>query len=249
MAIDIANLSIFCTTQCNLSCPLCACQWIMRRYPKYDLSIDALDRFIARCETIDVHFAWAWFTGGEPTLWPDLVEGIKRLHASPSFGKLRIKTNGVHIERLDPVIDKIDEVVITVHHENAKLAASLAGRKKFKFWAEHHRKVPDKPIPNSIPAPCICHHVPFYFDGRLYVCPGVAQVHPKRGIPLEDDDSSCPIERDFVAHFLARQKKARWQEICSQCISNGLVYRAQKHTQEEPIPVGEISVMVGRMNG
>lgn len=217
----------------------------MQSRPNYDMTLDELDRFIARCETLDVHFNWGWFTGGEATLWPGLIGGIERLAASPSFGNIRIKTNGAEIERLAPVMDKVAGVVWGVHPVNVKKAVSFIGEPKLGFWSEPHRVVPDEPIPDTSPAGCIC-PVAQYYDGRVYACPGPVQVLSKLGRPFDGPDVSCDVEEDFLAFYLQNAKTRCYQDICQQCLSNGKVYRHQKHTQEDAFDLLGVPAQRGR---
>jgi MoaA/NifB/PqqE/SkfB family radical SAM enzyme len=54
-------------------------------------------------------------TGGEPTLRADLVELCEQLH--PKARKLEISTNGLHPERLEPIIRRFPDIKIRVSLE------------------------------------------------------------------------------------------------------------------------------------
>lgn len=244
------NLSIFCTTRCNLRCPLCACRDLMDRVPGYDMGLDELRHFVARCEELQLHFAWAWFTGGEPTLWPNLVEGVRILAGSACFGKLRINTNGAAIEQLEPVIDLLANVRMSVYKSNAKRAAELAPvREQYKlgFWSEPHRKLPDGPVPNSLPGACIC-PIPGYFLGRVYVCPGAYGNLPRMGHRLDNPELSCHVDDDFATYYRQRMDTRFYSDCCQWCISNGIVYAAARPTQEDPVDVPGADLSRGRMD-
>ncbi|MHC4715339.1 MAG: radical SAM protein [Planctomycetota bacterium] len=244
----IPQLSIVATTRCNLNCPLCMIQWLMNARPREDLSLEQLGHFIRRCEQLEVFFPWAWFTGGEPTLWPHLEEGIRMLAASRSFGKLRINTNGAKVERLLPVIDLLANVRFSVYHTNADRARELfpqRQRYKLGFWSEPHRAAPEAPIEGGLPAPCIC-PIASYFDGRLYACPGGYSVAAKLGLPLDDPRFSCDVDDDFVSFYREHERSRLNQDICRSCLSNGVVYQQQEPTQETPVRLEEIQMMRGR---
>jgi hypothetical protein len=242
------NLSIIATTRCNLACPLCMLQWLMRDRPRYDLPLDELAHFITRCEEMELYFAWAWFTGGEPTLWPHLAEGVKMLSDSPSFGKLRLNTNGANIGALDPIRDKLANVRMSVYHANLEKAKELypiRAQYKIGFWSEPHRAAPEQPIDGGLPAPCIC-PIMSYFDRRVYVCPGGYSVAAKTGTPLDDPRYSISVDEDFAVFYEANETKRLNQPLCQSCLSNGVVYQQQESTQETPVDMGAIKVARGR---
>jgi len=191
----------------------------MRAQPDYSLTLDALDHFIARCETLGVHFALAGFTGGEPTLWPHLAAGIERMSASPVFGKLRLNTNGANLSVLDTVAHHLTSVRLSVHAGNtdltAKITAKDRARYKIKLWNRPHRAYAEHPIPNSTPAKCSC-PIPIYFDGRMYICPGAL---------ISQNDESASVDDDFAAHYISRQATRMNQPFCRQCISNAKAMR------------------------
>jgi len=233
---NLPHLSIFTTTRCNLACPLCLAQWLMRARPGYDLPFDELCHFVDRSEALGVYWETIRLTGGEPTLWPPLEDAVERLHASPAFGHLIVNTNGAVIERLRNHRDEIGTVRLSVYSSNVDRVREIwpdRGHYNLSLWNESHRAVPDQPVANSTPSPCIC-PVNSYFDGRLYRCP-VYTVQAKNAHPLDDPEYSCDVDADFLAFALANREARHHADLCRLCISNGIVYRHQPATAEPPV--------------
>ncbi|MCP4248281.1 MAG: hypothetical protein GY778_14640, partial [bacterium] len=133
----------------------------------------------------------------------------------------------------------------SVYESNKQKAAEVVGKYKVGFWSEAHRAMPDHPIPGSLPSPCIC-PLPSYFMGRIYACPGGYLIKAKLGKRLDHPAHSAHVDEDFVDHYEAHKGSRHHEEICQWCISNGIVYEAQKHTQETPVEVTGLSMSRGR---
>ena len=90
------------TSACNMSCPVC--YTVNRNADAYALSADSLSRLLDRLIEDGTGGDILNFTGGEPTLHPDLL-GLLRRARDAGFRQLTISTNGRKL--LDEALAKL----------------------------------------------------------------------------------------------------------------------------------------------
>jgi len=104
------DLTIISTFRCNSKCQMCYI-WQNPTEPKEEITLDTLSKLPGGFDNLNV-------SGGEPTLRKDLGEVIDLLY--PKARIVEISSNGLHPERLLPIIKK---------HPNIKVRFSLEGHK------------------------------------------------------------------------------------------------------------------------
>jgi MoaA/NifB/PqqE/SkfB family radical SAM enzyme len=102
------DLTIISTYRCNSKCQMCYI-WQNPTEPKEEISLGTLSKLPSGFDNLNV-------SGGEPTLRKDLGEVIDLLY--PKARIIEISSNGLHPERLIPIIKK---------HPNIKVRFSLEG--------------------------------------------------------------------------------------------------------------------------
>ncbi|TYO61519.1 radical SAM protein [Bradyrhizobium hipponense] len=105
------DLTVISTFRCNSKCQMCYI-WQNPTEPKEEVSLDTLSKLPAGFDNLNV-------SGGEPTLRKDLSEVIDLLY--PKARVTEISSNGLHAERLVPIIKK---------YPNIKVRFSLEGDKE-----------------------------------------------------------------------------------------------------------------------
>lgn len=103
------DLTVICTYRCNSHCSTCNI-WQHPTRPADEISLETLEKIPGGIDNLNI-------TGGEPTLRADLAEMVEILY--PKARKLEISSNGLHPERLEPLIQK---------HPEIKIRFSLEGR-------------------------------------------------------------------------------------------------------------------------
>jgi Fe-coproporphyrin III synthase len=98
----IVDIAIILTYRCNSKCSICNI-WRNPSLPKEEVSLETLAKLPNNFGTINL-------TGGEPTLRQDL-EGIVGL-LYPKTKKLEISSNGLHPEKIEPIIKKYPDIRI-----------------------------------------------------------------------------------------------------------------------------------------
>jgi MoaA/NifB/PqqE/SkfB family radical SAM enzyme len=102
------DLTVISTFRCNSKCQMCYI-WKNPTDPKEEVSLETLSKLPAGFDNLNV-------SGGEPTLRKDLSEIIDLLY--PKARVTEISSNGLHPERLVPIIKK---------YPNIKVRFSLEG--------------------------------------------------------------------------------------------------------------------------
>lgn len=102
------DLTVISTFRCNSKCQMCYI-WQNPTEPKEEVSLATLSKLPSGFDNLNV-------SGGEPTLRRDLGEMIDLLY--PKARVTEISSNGLHPERLVPIIKK---------HPNIKVRFSLEG--------------------------------------------------------------------------------------------------------------------------
>jgi Fe-coproporphyrin III synthase len=102
------DLTVISTFRCNSRCQMCYI-WKNPTEPKEEITVETLCKLPGGFDNLNV-------SGGEPTLRKDLGEIIDVL--SPKARIIEISSNGLHPERLIPIVKK---------HPNIKIRFSLEG--------------------------------------------------------------------------------------------------------------------------
>lgn len=102
------DLTVISTFRCNSRCQMCYI-WKNPTEPKEEVSLETLAKLPGGFDNLNV-------SGGEPTLRTDLAEIADILH--PKARVMEISSNGLHPERLVPIIKK---------YPNIKVRFSLEG--------------------------------------------------------------------------------------------------------------------------
>ena len=103
------DFTVISTYRCNSRCSTCNI-WMHPTRPADEISLEVLAKIPYGIDNLNI-------TGGEPTLRNDLAEMVEVL--LPKARKLEISSNGMHPQRLEPIIKK---------YPNIKIRLSLDGR-------------------------------------------------------------------------------------------------------------------------
>lgn len=101
------DLSVILTYRCDSRCSMCYI-WKNPTHTSYEVDLDTLSKLPGGFDHLNL-------TGGEPTLRRDLMEIVDLLH--PKAHTLEISTNGLHQDRLVPIVKKYPSIKIRVSVE------------------------------------------------------------------------------------------------------------------------------------
>lgn len=114
------DLTVISTFRCNSKCQMCYI-WQNPTDPKEEVSLDTLAKLPGGFDNLNV-------SGGEPTLRKDLAELIEIVH--PKARITEISSNGLHPERLVPIIKKFPGIKVRFSLEgNQATSDSIRGEK------------------------------------------------------------------------------------------------------------------------
>lgn len=222
----LPRLSVFTTSRCNLACPLCMARMAPGQPIPPDTTPSELERVIERCRQLAVRYGLISFGGRESTLWPHFQAAVKLLHDSGIADGLFLLTNGLEFrEHVEPVLDLIAKIRVSVYPTNTRAVEDLYARygDRLEYWGEVHRPPPTGPLPETLPAQCICCTVQAYFAGRMWVCPN-AYVLSLRGLAADTSELSCSIDEDFAEHWQRYESAKFGLPMCQSCLGNKRVW-------------------------
>lgn len=101
------DLSIITTYRCDSRCSMCFI-WKNPTHPDYEIDIPTLERLPGGFDYVNI-------TGGEPTLRKDLLEICRALR--PKAKTLEISTNGLHGDKLEPIVREFPDTKIRISVE------------------------------------------------------------------------------------------------------------------------------------
>ena len=96
------DVTVISTYRCNSHCSMCYI-WKNPTSPAEEVSLQTLEKIPYGIDNLNV-------SGGEPTLRKDLAEIVELLH--PRAKKLEISSNGLHPDRLVPIIKKYPDIKV-----------------------------------------------------------------------------------------------------------------------------------------
>ena len=119
---DVMRIELFLSNYCNYNCFYCTPDSYgnTHRWPQLDTILPNLDYLISYYKNYfkKKHFD-IFIGGGEPTLWPELIEFIKALKSKHNC-KIYITTNGSRTLRWwNEYGNNFDHIMLSVHHERA----------------------------------------------------------------------------------------------------------------------------------
>lgn len=219
-------MSLYVASACQLSCQECIMSHLMKKDAAYQMSLEELDRLIYYSEQSNYKFHYR-LTGGEPFLWKHLLEGTKRLRASPSCLSISIISNAIHVElATDELMEMVDCLRISRYLYNEKNANYLEHKYPERVLVvdrQEFLKNPTEKVPNSIPVHCGNPELMFY-DNRVYACPHSKSIALNFGVDLK-------LYNELGMHFkngLEAIRHSQEEELCTRCIGNKAVSKAME---------------------
>lgn len=119
------DCSVILTYRCDSRCSMCYI-WKNPTQPDAEVTLETLRKLPGGFDFLNV-------TGGEPTLRKDLAQVVDLLY--PKTAVLEISTNGLHVDRLLPIVEKYPDVKIRISVEgfeatNDRIRGEKGGFKK-----------------------------------------------------------------------------------------------------------------------
>jgi len=110
--LDIHKGMLMVTSRCQLECESCVTQSVRKRFPDYDLSIQQLRNFVRATSGSKYHYQKIWLNGfGDPSLWRNLLPGLKMLHRSGITDEVCLASNMLAAKRLTGEVNQYCTIV------------------------------------------------------------------------------------------------------------------------------------------
>ena len=221
------GLSIKTTSLCNLRCKHCSVIPWMDAVPNWHTSLDEIKRLIEACK--DITFTHIFLSGGEPLLWKNIVEGSRLIKQSGITGSLVLFTNGMGIsdpDKLKEIRKNVDVFRVAKYTRNSEAIERIKEVIKDVVIVDRtkHTVSPNKPVPNSLPAKCVCSAYSMV-QGMIEICGPARTIIHRLDWEFDDPELSVPIESGFLEKLKKVDKFNK--EWCKYCIANEKVARVQ----------------------
>lgn len=221
---DVFN--IITTAACNGGCNDCHTAKWMEIHKGYDLSLFDLQKFLEVSKESGYHFKLLSLSGGDPSLWSNLVPGMKMIKESGLFDRICAVTNVIAYDRFEPVIDDLDYLRVSQYlgnEEEVKQAKKKYGIKVDVIDQTKRHVPPTTHIEGSLPARCHCEGWSLTED-RIWVCNAAETLVTMLGFDMKEYRKwSTPVQPGWLEK-LASLDFYR-MPICMYCIGNDKVYK------------------------
>jgi hypothetical protein len=218
------RLYIWVTSDCNLNCPFCSQKDTRKDFSGYQMSIDEVKYIVNSCKKRNIYFDIIEITGGEATLWKNIIKGVQLFKQIADV--ITLVTNGNNPElvySLDLPYWVVSQYQATA--ENIEKHLELGGDRVIINEAKHKRP-PEQPFENVLPADCCVRlnhfkedqQVMEYLRGKVYYCCDAYAYSKKAGL---DKSIVCDFREDFILKF---SNKKYDKEICKYCLCNTNVW-------------------------
>ena len=217
------RMYIWVTSECNLTCPYCIQRYTMDQNKGYSMSVEEILYIVNSCRERGIHFGAIELTGGEASLWEHLEIGVQQF--SKICDRVTLATNGNNPERV--IALGLDTWIVSESQATKEQMAKYDKiRHKLTVNSHKHKKMPDHPVPDSLPSLCCTRQSPQlesqialeYIRGKVWYCPDAFAHTEHTGVY---DEIVCDFEDDFLTKF---KDKKYDQKICQYCLGNQKIW-------------------------
>ena len=219
------RLLVWVTSDCNLHCKFCSQTYTREVFKNYQMSMEEVITIVRSLKKRKIHINTIELTGGEPSLWENIEEGVKAFKTV--CDTVTLVTNG-----------NAPEKILNLNLKHWIVSASQATKIQMEYYSKHnkmgvivynrhlHKQLPTEVIKDSLPANCCvsqdCFNVPqesfLYISGKVYYCCNAFAISKEVGL---NENIECDFEDDFVKKF---SNKTFMESVCSYCICNRKVW-------------------------
>ena len=215
------RVSFFVTGRCNMNCGFCSQKQFRDNHGDMDLAV--AKQVIDTIKTSDIRPIFS-VTGGEPTLWPHLVELFEYASAAKCFTESWMFSNGTLIEHIEKLIGG---GLLDFYRTNAANCRSECYeiKKRFpenvKISPAGHYSIIKKMKLNSIPAECNCPGVAVQGD-KIYACPNMYSITKRHKLDIEPYIGRFiySVDDDWISGMREHELEKYQARFCMYCEAN-----------------------------
>lgn len=217
------RIYLWVTSNCTLACPNCSQKYTMSSNVGYEMPIEEVRFIVDSCKSRGIHFEVIELTGGEASLWSCIREGIELLQGI--CDEITLVTNGNNPDLILSL--PLPYFIVSASQANkAQMMRYSQSDKRILYNTHKHRKLPEFPLQNVLPAQCCttkdsfgCSQVTMeYIRGKVYYCCDAFAHTEYTG---EYEEIVCDFEEDFISKF---SNKSYNLDICQYCLCNQKVW-------------------------
>lgn len=216
------RLYIWVTSDCNLSCKLCSQNYTMTQNKGYQMSKKEVTYICSECTRRGIKFDTIEITGGEPSLWDNIVFGVKSFKSI--CNNVTLATNGNNPELIKSL--GLKTWIVSESQATPEQMSHYRGITGLTINSHKHKKIPLVPITESVQ--CVLKNSPqgksqnalMYLMGEIYYCCNAFALSNRVAIT---EETVCNFEDDFISKF---SDKKYDQEMCYYCLCNSNVWNA-----------------------
>jgi hypothetical protein len=205
-----------------MDCPLCNQKHTRDFFNNYEMTMEEVQHIVDSIKRRNIHIDVIELTGGEPSLWSNLENGVALF--KQICDTVTLITNGNNPQRIIDLKLKY-WVVSSSQASEQELEMYKPYSDRIIYNNHHHKKIPETSVKGFETAACSMEVDPFgnaqialmYIKGYVYYCCSAFGLSNK--VPLTRD-VIISFERDWLEYFKDRVSKP----ICGHCLSNTVVW-------------------------
>jgi len=235
----IEGLSIKTTSVCQRLCKYCSVLPWMRNNPGYHMDVADIESLVEMSHKHGLEWGYILLSGGEPLLWKNLKEGVRKLNAGKITKNITLLTNALAVRRQN--VDDFAEVVENVNYFKISRYADqqqaisidiIRGRygNTGKILVEDRMErlvPPSKPISFEGSADCACRAYSVVM-GKIDSCgPSrtiVADRFVRPGLQTAGEPKYTIGIDCFYNYFITNPKDRFNIEECKWCVANRKIW-------------------------
>ena len=215
------RVSFFVTGRCNMNCANCSQKEFRDHHKDMDLAV--AKNIIDTIKKSDIRPIFS-VTGGEPTLWPHLVELFEYASKAKCFTESWMFSNGTSIEHIEYLLGHGLLDFYRTNAANCKPECYEIEKrfpKSVRITKAGHYYLPKKMLRNTIPAECNCPGVAVQGD-KVYACPNLFSITTRHKLNTEPYMSRLiySVNDDWISGMREHELEKYRSRFCMYCEAN-----------------------------
>ena len=193
--------------------------------PDYQMSLAEIDQLIDAVKGSNHTFDMMILSGGEPLLWENIEEGIRRIKESGITKHLRVYSNAKaqHLV-VTHWFDYLDSIRVSLHagndYEVSRLRMRFPDRVTVVDRRLHAPLFGQELCEPVLPAKCVCPEL-VVCDQRVSMCPaGLATIFMLKGTQKDYPEFYTDLSPGFLDRLKDKGFHREYELLCSACIGN-----------------------------
>lgn len=217
-------IAIHTTNVCNISCKECSHKGF-RNENSFHMNLNDLKKFIKRSVELNQKYDTIILSGGEPTCWINIEDGLKIIKKSNISKKISIITNGINTKKIISISHLLNRIDVsnygTFNSDNISYLKKQANCEVKVLEENNYHVVRPTVLDNNFyPPECTSSNITVIKD-KIYWCPNIYTLSRDfNTVPTW----CCNLEDDWVKYFKSL-KENKYPNVCSTCLANKKLFK------------------------